>query len=105
MLSLPPLEVAETVVGGVFVGVSQRGVVVDRLDKGIDGSAVRHDVRSNVNQLRRQLADVMNAEQLLVRGGENEFEHASEVTDDLSTRALVIVRSPNQVRHPFLPAF
>ena len=62
MLSLPPLEVAETVVGGVFVGVCQRRVVVDRVDKGIDGSAARHDVRSDVNQFRRKLADVMKVQ-------------------------------------------
>lgn len=48
---LPPLQVAEPVVGRIFIRIGQGWIVVNGLDESIDGSIRGHDLGSNMDQL------------------------------------------------------
>src|SRR2546429_7222503 len=57
----------------------------------------RDHLRADVHQLRRQLADVVYAQQALVRWREDQLEHAAHVADDLPARVCLVVGAADQV--------
>jgi hypothetical protein len=65
-LLLPALPCAEAIIGRVLIGIRKRWVVVHCHDERINRGTIEECVRPNVHQLRRQLADVVDAEELLV---------------------------------------
>src|SRR6266446_4725637 len=83
-------EVAEAVVGGVFVGFAERGVVENLFDEFVDGEAVIEDHHADVDELGGVFADDADAEKFSVGASEDEFQHARGVTGDVATRVIFI---------------
>src|SRR6266436_263467 len=81
---LVPSEVAEAVVGGVFVGFAERGVIEDLLDEFVDGEAVIEDHHADVDEFGGVFADDADAEKLLIGAGKNKLEHACRVSGDVA---------------------
>src|SRR5207247_3934281 len=84
------LQRLEPVVGRVLVGVAEGGVVEDHVDERVDGAAGVEHHEPDVDELRRALADDVDAEQGLVGGPEHELDQASEVATDLAARVLLV---------------
>src|SRR6266446_4329120 len=85
-------EIAEAVVGGVFVGFAERGVVEDLFDEFVDGEAVVEDHHADVDELGGVFADDADAEKFSVGASEDEFQHACGVASDMAPR-IVLVKS------------
>ena len=81
-------EIAEAIVGCVFVGLAQRRIVENLLDEFVDRQAFVQDGHADVDQFGGDLADDADAEKLFVGAGEDEFEHAG-VSPVMWPRALL----------------
>jgi hypothetical protein len=66
-LCLPAFPLSKPVIRGVFVGIGQRWIVVYLHDELVNRMPAGERVGTDMHQLRRQLADVMDAEQGLIR--------------------------------------
>src|SRR5580658_10413376 len=69
-------QIAQTLIRRVLVGLAQRGIVENLLDKLVDGSVVVENHHSDVNQFGSALADNAHSEQLLVGAREHQFQHS-----------------------------
>src|SRR6266850_3152093 len=99
-------EITEAVVGGVFVGFAEGGVVEDLLDEFVDGEAVVEDHHSNVDEFGGVFADDADAEKFSVGAGENELEHTCGIAGDVSTRVVrVESAADNVIEFLFLAGF
>src|SRR5256885_8429746 len=69
---LVPSEVAEAVVGGVFVGFAERGVIENLLDEFVDGETVVEGHHADVDEFGGVFADDTGAQEFFIgsrRGG------------------------------------
>ena len=55
-------EIAEAVIGGVFISFAEGGIVEDLLDELVDGKSVIKDHHADVNELSGGFADHADAE-------------------------------------------
>src|SRR5207245_8314771 len=81
-------EIAEAVVGGVFVEFAERRIVENLLDKFVDSEAVVEDHHADVDELGGILADDADAEKFFISAGEDELEHACCVSGDVGARVV-----------------
>src|SRR6266403_430334 len=99
-------EIAEAVVGGVFVGFAERGVVENLFDEFVDGQAVVEDHHSDVNEFGGVFADDADAEKFSVGARKNEFQHACSVAGDVASRVIFVKSaSDNVIEFLFLAGF
>src|SRR5205807_3384292 len=82
---LVPGEVAQAVVGGVFVGFAERGVIENLLDEFVDGEAVVEDHHADVNEFGGVFADDTGAQEFFIGSGEDELEHARGISGDVTS--------------------
>src|SRR5277367_1899157 len=97
-------EIAEAVVGGVFVRLAQCGIVEDLLDEFVDGLAVVEDHHSNMDKLGGALADQAHAEKFSIRAREYEFEHSRGVADDVAAGVVLVVGATDAIVDVFFLA-
>src|SRR5713101_823577 len=90
-------EIAEAVVGRVFVRLAERGVIENLLDEFVDGKAVIQHHHADVNEFGGVFADHADAEELLIGAGEDELEHAGGVASDVSAGVVFIKRAAHDV--------
>src|SRR2546427_9772827 len=83
-------EIAEAVVGGVFVEFAERRIVENLLDKFVDGEAVVEDHHADVDELGGVFADDADAEKFSVGARKNEFEHSCGVASDVAPRVVLV---------------
>src|SRR5687768_8531529 len=70
----PPSVILQSIVRGVLIGIGQSGIVINSLDKGIDGTVRQHDVGGNVNQLRSLFTNHVGAQKLLINRRKDQFD-------------------------------
>src|ERR1700674_3904104 len=90
-------EVAETVVGGVFVGFAERRVIEYLFDEFVDGEAVIEDHHADVDEFGGVFADDADAKELLIGAGKDELEHACGVSGDVTSGVVFIESAANDV--------
>src|SRR6266446_357440 len=90
-------EIAEAVVGGVFVGFAERGVFEDLFDEFVDGEAVVEDHHADVDELGGVFADDADAEKFSISAGKNEFQHACGVASDVAARVVLVKSAADDV--------
>src|SRR5713101_2578049 len=90
-------EVAEAVVGGIFIGFAERGVVENLFDEFVDGEGVIEDHHADVDEFGGVFADDADAEKFSVGARKNEFQHARGVASDVATRVVLVKSAADNV--------
>src|SRR6266404_6925193 len=99
-------EIAEAVVGGVFVGFAERGVVEDLFDEFVNGQAVIEDYHADVDEFGCVFADDADAKKFSVGARKNELEHACGVAGDVAPRVIFVKSAAdNVIEFLFLAGF
>src|SRR5580698_2285090 len=78
-------QIAQALIGGVFIRLAESGIVKDLFDKLVDGQVVVENHHSDVNQLGSALADDAHSQQPFVSAREDELQHSRGVSDDMAT--------------------
>src|SRR5215813_4772770 len=85
-----------------LVGLGERRVVEHRVPEVLDRRASVHNRLSDVNELRRPLADDVNAEQLETPRIKQELQPSGLVAENLPSRKFLVPGDPDLVRNLFL---
>src|SRR6266478_9102877 len=94
---LVPSEVAEAVVGGVFIEFAERGVIENLLDEFVDGEAVVEDHHPDVDELGGVFADDADTEKFFIGAGEDELEQSGGVAGDVAAGVVLVKGAANDV--------
>src|SRR6267378_434932 len=90
-------EVAEAIIGGVFVSFTERRVIENLLDEFVDGQAVVEDHHADVDEFGGVFADDAYAKEFLIGAGEDELEHACGVSGDVASGVVFVESAANDV--------
>src|SRR6266481_3732743 len=90
-------EIAETIVGGVFVKFAERGIVENLLDKFVDGEAIVENHHADVDEFGGVFADDADADEFFIGAGEDEFEQACCVPSDVAACVVGVECAANNV--------
>src|ERR1700674_2109905 len=90
-------EVAETVVGSVFVGFAERRVIENLFDEFVDGEAIVEDHHADVDEFGGVFADDADTKELLAGAGKDELEHACGVSGDVASGVVFVESAANDV--------
>src|SRR5439155_9980993 len=93
------LEHLQSIVGGVLIDIGDRREVEDILDKDLDRATELHAHLTDVDKLRRALADDVNAEEPERLAIEEQLEQARRIAQDLRPRVLPKMRPADEIRH------
>src|SRR5437762_262790 len=94
---LVPSEVAEAVVGGVFVGFAERGVIENLLDEFVDGETAVEGHHADVDEFGGVFADDTGAQEFFIGSGEDELEHARGISGDVTSGVVCVKRAAHDV--------
>src|SRR5208283_3529826 len=90
-------EIAEAVVGRVFVHFAECWIVENLLDEFVDGEALVQNQHADVNQFGGRFADQADTQEPAIRARKNELEHAGSIPRDMTPGVVRVEGAPDAI--------
>src|SRR5258708_24297151 len=90
-------EIAEAIVGSVFVEFAERRIIENLFDKFVDSEAIVEDHHTHVDEFGGVLANDADAKEFFISAGEDEFEQAGRVSGDVAAGVVGVKGAADNV--------
>src|SRR5271169_116358 len=90
-------EIAEAVVGGIFVGFAEGGIVEDLLNELVDGQPFIKNYHTDVDEFGGGLSDHADAQQLAICPVKDQLQHPSSIACNVAAGVVFVVGAADAV--------